>query len=111
MRSYQQRYNPAFLTKEQIRESFSVHKNTLHKLLKFVSEEALDKPRKHSNPRVCSIEATTAATPDSRRMEPINGRDSASSASSRLARTRRQPRIERSLANRRLAEEALIPAT
>ena len=47
MRSHQQRYNPAFLTKEQIPESFSVHQNTLHKLLKFVSEEALDKPRKH----------------------------------------------------------------
>ena len=48
MTVYQQLYNPAFLSKEQLRESFSVRQNTLNKLLRFVAEEAQDKPRKHT---------------------------------------------------------------
>ena len=48
MTVYQQLYNPAFLSKEQLRESFSVRQSTLSKLLGFVAEEAPDKPRKHT---------------------------------------------------------------
>ena len=48
MTVYQQLYNPAFLSKEQLRESFSVRQNTLSKLLGLVAEEAPDKPRKHT---------------------------------------------------------------
>ena len=48
MTVYQQLYNPAFLSKEQLRESFSVRKNTLSKLLRLVAEEAPDRPRKHT---------------------------------------------------------------
>ena len=48
MTVYQQLYNPAFLSKEQLRESFSVRQSTLSKLLKLVAEEAPDKPRKHT---------------------------------------------------------------
>ena len=48
MTVYQQFYNPAFLSKEQLRESFSVRQSTLSKLLGLVAEEAPDKPRKHT---------------------------------------------------------------
>lgn len=48
MTVYQQLYNPAFLSKEQLRELFSVRQSTLRKLLGFVAEEAPDKPRKHT---------------------------------------------------------------
>lgn len=47
MTTYRQLYNPAFLSKEQLRGSFSVRQNTLSTLLRYVAEEAPDKPRKH----------------------------------------------------------------
>lgn len=47
MTAYQQLYNPAFLSKEQLRASFSVRQHTLRHLLRLVAEEAPDKPRKH----------------------------------------------------------------